>query len=247
MPTLRFWINAFIPRDVTGYTIRIPTGIHSGKTGIPLPGIARLWPGNTAKDWNAGYLTDQRSFDNTYGASSRMTSMCEIDLMSGTIVRQAHTSSGTTEVNLVSGVQTGFAYANMSRCSYTVPTALPPLGHFAAGRRPIAYPMAPTPSGPGARFASVSLRLSASAGDPLVGAAADIDYNGSLSISGGAIPGTVAVSFDGLIDDFPAYDCYASLDGVTKTLFTDSPPPGNTVADLLGAPVRPKSGSVSFP
>jgi hypothetical protein len=50
-----------------------------------------------------------------------------------------------------------------------------------------------------------------------------------------------------MIDDFPAYDCYAMYNGVTKTLFTDSPPAGNTVADLLGPASRPKSGRVSFP
>jgi len=49
------------------------------------------------------------------------------------------------------------------------------------------------------------------------------------------------------LDDFPTYECYATFNGVTKTLFTNSPPAGNTVVDLLGFAKRSVSGSVSFP
>jgi hypothetical protein len=97
------------------------------------------------------------------------------------------------------------------------------------------------------RVASIEVWLNASAGDPLVGMAADIDYGGTLKITGGDAPGSLDVSFEGLIDAFPAYDCYTSYGGVTKTMFTSSPPPGNTVADLLGPANRPISGKVSFP
>jgi hypothetical protein len=77
--------------------------------------------------------------------------------------------------------------------------------------------------------------------------AADIDYNGILSID--LDPGTnkIMVSFEGKIDAFPAYDCYAVYNNVGKTVFTDSPPPGNTVANLLGNANRPVTGSVTFP
>ena len=76
--------------------------------------------------------------------------------------------------------------------------------------------------------------------------AADIDYNGTFTITiDGA--GGVAIAFSGMIDAFPAYDCYATLNGVTKTLFTNSPPPGNTVASLLGGANRSVTGSASFP
>jgi hypothetical protein len=146
MPVISFWLNAFIPRTVAGYTKILTAGPHAGKTAIPLPGIARTWPGNTAKDWNAGYLTDQRGFDPSAGASVRMQSLAEVVLgQVPALVKQAHRSSGTTEVNLVSGVQTGFAVANMSRCGFTVvPPSGPPGGfgaHLAAGRGGPAYPI----------------------------------------------------------------------------------------------------------
>lgn len=253
MPIVSFWLNAFIPRTVPGYTKLLTAGPHTGKTAIPLPGVARTWPGNWLKDWDAGYLTDQRAFNPAQTASCRMQSIAEVELAAPPtpcrLVRQVHRSSGTTEVNLVSGVQTGFAVANMSRCSYTpfTPSSSPPGGfgpHLGAGRGGPAYPSAPLPAGV---LGTLGLQLVAAAGDPLVGMAADIDYNGTVTFSGGATPGSVIVTFDGMLDAFPAYDCYASFNGVTKEIFTSNPPAGNTVANLLGPANRPISGGVRFP
>jgi hypothetical protein len=253
MPIVTFWLNAFIPLNVTGYTRTLTAGPHSGKTAIPLPGIARLWPGNTFKDWDAGYLSDQRGFSSVPGASCRMQSIVEVEMAGPAMISQTHRSSGTTEVNLVTGVQTGFAVADMSRCSFTVVPKGPPGGgigplaaHTRAGRGGVAFPPIPARLPPGV-FGSISIQLIGQAGDPLVGMAADIDYVGTITFSGGVMPGSVEVSFNGMIDDFPAYDCYATFNGVTKTLFTDSPPAGHTVANLLGPAKRAKTGRVMFP
>jgi hypothetical protein len=252
MPIVRFWLNAFIPRTVSGYTRILTAGPHSGKTAIPLPGIARTWPGNTFKDWDAGYLTDQRGFDPSPSASVRMQSLAEVETSVPTMVRQAHRSSGTTEVNLVSGVQTGFAVADMSRCRFTGPPPPGPPGgfgpHLTVARGGPAYPL-PSPTLPPGRliYGSLSLQLRAAAGDPLVGMAADIDYVGTVSFSDGGAAGSLRVTFQGSIDAFPAYDCYASYNGVTKTIFTSNPPAGNTVADLLGSANRPITGTATFP
>lgn len=248
MPLLRFWLNAFIPRDVPGYTRLLTAGVHAGKTAIPLPGLARTWPGNTFKHLDAGYLSDQRTFDSSYGASSRMTSMIEIETNVLEVVRQEHSSSGTTQVDLVTGRQSGFKIADMSRCRFVVPARSGsarglPGAHFTAGRGGSTLPSRPSvPPGP----ASLTVRLEAAAGDPLVGMAADIDYVGDLTVSRPVPDGPVTVRFQGLIDAFPAYDCYASLDGRTQTMFTSAPPPGNTVVNLLGPANRPISASVTF-
>ncbi len=167
-----------------------------------------------------------------------------------------HRSSGTTEVNLVTGKQTGFAVADMSRCSFKampVPGPSGPpgggvglfAGHTSAGRGGIAFPLA-KPHAPTGRYGTIKVEVVGQAGDPLVGMAADIDYVGAFTVAVGA-PGTFEVSFEGKIDKFPAYDCYAHFNGVTKEIFKSSPPAGNTVADLLGAASRPVSGRVSFP
>ena len=251
-PTVTFWISAFIPKSVKGYTQAITKGVHLGKTAVPLPAIARTWPGNWTKDWNAGYLTDQRGFSNSQSASHRMQSSAIVDLVTKRMLHSAHTTSGTTEVNLVSGVQTGFMNADMSRCSMTqkAPTfrGPPPFGgvgaHLRATQGGTTFPGQTRPDPPATGPAE--LHLIAKAGDPLVGMAADIDFVGVFTVSPTS-GGKFSVSFNGKIDDFPAYECYATFNGVTKTLFTNSPPAGNTVVDLLGFAKRSVSGSVSFP
>jgi hypothetical protein len=179
-------------------------------------------------------------------ASSRMHCEITVDLGNFAMIRQDHWSSGTTQVNLESGDETGFKKADMSRCEYV------DLGvglAFGSRSGPPSTWGAPPPVGtppPGPVLPRARFKLTAAAGDPLVWAAADIDYNGILSLD--VAPGTsqLTLSFEGKIDAFPAYDCYAMCNGVTKTVFTSSPPPGNTVANLLGNANRPVSGSVTF-
>ncbi|MBC7797825.1 MAG: hypothetical protein H7Z37_13210, partial [Pyrinomonadaceae bacterium] len=51
--SVKFWINAFIPLSVPGYTLAVPS--HGGMSMIPGPGV------NPFSDC---YHTDQRSFSN---------------------------------------------------------------------------------------------------------------------------------------------------------------------------------------
>jgi hypothetical protein len=180
-----------------------------------------------------------------------MQSLAEVEMDVPILKRQVHRSSGTTEVNLATGAQTGFAVADMSRCQFTMPSLANPGGfgaHLAAARGSTFRTLLEGVQSPqrGGPFGSITLKLSAAAGDPLVGMAADIDYVGTFIISGGATPGSISVSFNGLIDSFPAYECYASFKGMTKQMWKSSPPPGNTVANLLGPANRPISGRAVF-
>lgn len=250
---LKVWINAFIPRDVPGYTRVISSGLHSGKTAVPLPGLARLNPLNLFKDWDSAYLTDQRDFSTSVTASHRMQSLIEILLASTPrIARASHTSSGTTEVDMDNGNQLGYAISDMSRCSfsqlimYQQPAGIRPSpnqyrvplgGHFRVN-----YPTSAPPPHPVYRT-----RLNAAAGDPLVSAAADINYEGVFELSlDPARPMKCMISFEGKIDAFPAFECYAELNGVVKTLFRSPPPSGNTVVNLLGGANRSIRGIASF-
>ena len=243
---LKIWMNAFIPRTVLGYTRLIATGTHAGKTAVPLPAVGLLNPVNFFNDmlnaFDTGYLTDQRDFNQLPGASSRMQSLVEIELTPLSFISQNHKSSGTTEVDLKTGDQLGFEVANMSRCRFTV-TPMAPMALQRPSPGGAAFSLN-APSSP--VFNVLKLRLDAAAGDPLVSASADIDYQGDFMISRDP-SGNVTVRFDGKIDAFPAYECYASMNGVTKTLFTAAPPPGNTVANLLGSAERGISGQAVFP
>jgi hypothetical protein len=248
-----FWLNAFIPRDVPGYTRSITRGRHAGKTAVPLPGIARLNPLNW-KDWDAGYLTDQRGFSGNAMDSCRMQSLIEFDL-SGTVPtirRQLHRTSGTTEVDMDTGAQLGFDKADMSGCRFFPLTAHSPTPGVARGSQQYRIPFGgtttvnyPTNSPPAAT--TYKTRLVAAAGDPLVSAAADINYVGVIElVPDPDRPGRCSLSFEGHIDEFPAYDCYAKTGSTTKTVFTNAPPTGHTVTDLLGAANRSVRGAVSF-
>jgi len=226
MPIVSFWLNAFIPRTVPGYTKVLAAGPHMGKTAIPLPTLAR--PLNPFKGWDAGFLTDQRGFDSSPTNSVRMQSLARVELAGPSgptlIGPHIHRTSGTTEVDLDSGKQTGFQKADMSRCRFSV-----------------------LPRRVSGLFTSLDVQLVGKANDPLVNLSADIDYEGTFTISAGSTPGSLSVSFQGKIDAFPAFDCFASFNGATKEIFKAGPPPGNTVVNLLGYANRPVSGTVRFP
>jgi outer membrane protein OmpA-like peptidoglycan-associated protein len=221
---LMIWINAFIPRDVPGYTITIPMGTHRGETAVPCP-----WQATPANP-NCGrlaYLTDQRSFDNSPTASVRMRSLAEIQLVGGpSLVRQRHVTSGTIEVNKLLGNVTCHKNADMSKCKFTnfkVKPSMHPPGSF-----------------------TITMDYVGAASDPCVNLAADIDYKGSIGIFCVPSASIVEVVVSGFVDAFPAFEMYASLGGTTRTLFTLSPPPGNTVVDLLGGASTPVVGRARF-
>lgn len=83
------------------------------------------------------------------------------------------------------------------------------------------------------------------AGDPLVAAAADIDYEGTLSVKW-QMNDSIVVAFDGKVDSFPAFEAYATVGRETKALFRSAPPEGNTVMSLLGRANRRMGGEALF-
>ena len=69
----------------------------------------------------------------------RMRSLLIVEAGSLAYLDEKHQSSGTTEVDTISGKHIGFAVANMSRCSFNMTVASPtglPGGTFGAGRGP---------------------------------------------------------------------------------------------------------------
>ncbi len=234
---LTFWINAFIPKIVGQYTQYIQTGPHAGKTAVPLPQIARAAPGNLIKPKHTGYLTDQRSFSKNRKASVRMQSCARFDLETLAIIpgnqRTQHWTSGTTEVNIETGQQLGFAYADMSRCKFTSSKQNNIKGGSPAGTM-------------GGHAQCIEYALKAAAGDPLVQAAADIDYVGTIKVCVNKKAQEATLSFNGKIDAFPAFEAYVSNGKEVQTLFRCPPPAGNTVENLVGWANRPVEGRAVF-
>jgi hypothetical protein len=265
------WINAFIPRDVPDYTIRIMRGENVGKTAVPLPLVSRIpipITNNLIKPPNTGYLTDQRSFNSSANASVRMQSFITIDLPTGQ-VSGLHQTSGTTEVNIETGETRDNAEADMSNCQHSPPyDVLYGLAETLYSRRRILR-YGPDPKGevnfsvyqdlkafrqisrpwhwdPSESKFGLMVNVKGAASDPCVRHAADIDYDVSFVVDVDQEAGRVSVACLGLIDDFPAFEAYAKYLGETKTLFIVPPPPGNTVVNLLGSADRAVTGVTMF-
>jgi hypothetical protein len=228
---VRLWINAFIPRNVGAYTREITSGANAGRTAVPLPLIARLNPANTFKPWTAGYLTDQRSFDADPAASVRMQSLAAIDLgpKGWRLDHQGtHRTSGTIEVDMMTGETLGHGNAPMDRCSF--------------------YGLDGVDVIPGLPFVQF-LYVKAAAADPLVSAAADIDYEGVIRFTTWTNPIANVIHMDWTlkIDSFPAFEAYVEHNGVVKTMFAIPPEAGMTVENLPGPARRPVTGMTMLP
>lgn len=207
MPTpirsVKFWINAFIPRDIPGYTRAVPAGPHFGKTMIPGP--------NLLSDC---FLTDQRTFDNFIHAKSRMHSEFKIDFSSATpMFTQWHNCDSTTELDCEDGDVENTATGSTSRMKFT---KLPSVGS-----------------------SRIVIQMECAASNPCAPSSrafGDIDYTGRITVDVSAR----SIEIDGMIDQFPAFEAYATInDGAGVTLFRVSPPAGNTVMNLPGAANRP--------
>ena len=234
---LELWINAFIPRDVPNYTKTVAGGDHGGKTAVPLPMIARAHPLNLLKPWNEGFLTDQRGFSDQQNASVRMQSSATVTVAPAMLKARINkpTTSGTIGIDIKTGKVLGTAGADLKKCSMDIYDGASTRLNMLTGKRIDEDAQ------------SVILAVKAAGSDPLVAASADIDYTGNWQVIHSHRQNYLLVLFKGKIDAFPAFEAYARFNGQTQALFTEAPPKGNTVVDLLGKANRPVQGNVKWP
>jgi len=209
--TVKIWINAFIPRNISGYTRPVPKGIHAGKTMIPGP--------NPASDC---FLTDQRNFSNDISAKSRMHSEVKVDFTGRlATITQSHNCDFTTECDCEDGDVECHERGSIRRMKFQLLPASTPRLAVISVKCAASNPCAPT--------------------SRLFG---DIDFNGTLTVDHAAR----SVTFKGKIDQFPAFEAYATInDGAGIAIFKESPPAGNTVMNLPGNANRPIVKSVTMP
>ena len=227
--SVKFWVNAFIPRNVPGYTMTVPAGPHLGKTMIPGPqsvGVPTIqltpyWFPHIGKTWvgvSDCYLTDQREFSNDIHAKSRIHSEFRLDV-TGPVptLTQWHNCDYTTECDCEDGDVECHEQGKTSRCLYTLAPA--------------------SMSGPG----PYTIKVKCAASNPCAPTSrlfGDIDFEGSVVVD----IASRSIAFDLLIDQFPAFEAYATLnDGAGVTMLRESPPFGNTVMNLPGGANRPYS------
>jgi hypothetical protein len=90
---------------------------------------------------------------------------------------------------------------------------------------------------------TVEIDLAAAARNPCLWPTPDIDYVGTITIDVAAR----TVSFQGSVDEFPAFEMYSSVDGgPAKSLFLRSPELGKNPWNLIGGPNVSVSGSAQF-
>jgi hypothetical protein len=165
------------------------------------------------------YLTDQRDFGSSENASARMTSSLTVTgLPDNMAVQQRHYIGDTVEVQCGSGNRTCMDNADSGRMHFTVK---------------------------GAQDHQVSVRLEAAARNPCslgTAIAGDIDYTGTILID----LHRSTVSFDGLVDDFPWFEAYVSInDGDAEKLFQHRSANDATVISLVGNAENPVVGRVA--
>ena len=168
------------------------------------------------------YLTDQRGFSNDLNAKSRMHSEVKVDFTSGRpTITQIHKCDLTTEVDCEDGDVESTGTGSTSRMLFQLlPSSTPQLTIISV-KCAASNPCAPT--------------------SRLFG---DIDFFGTLTVN----VATRSVKFDGKIDQFPAFEAYATInDGLGIMLFQESPPAGNTIMNLPGTANRPIVKTITFP
>jgi hypothetical protein len=90
----------------------------------------------------------------------------------------------------------------------------------------------------------IKIDVEAAANNPCFRGSPDIDYEGTITVD---VPAR-EVAFEGLVDQFPAFEMYARAlpTGAMATLFQSMPLPGKTPANLPGRANRPQSGRVKI-
>jgi outer membrane protein OmpA-like peptidoglycan-associated protein len=238
--TVTLWLNAFIHKNVsnsdgTQMSFALTKGPHAGSFVIPGPFNGKV-PG-----FDDCYLTDERGFDSTNKlASARIHAEVVVDFTGPVPAIRPFKPLGATVDTIRVRVSTGeelnrgrgIARGGFSQGPGFVPASKRVEVRFAiAGSNPIAkmprVVVVPIPGLP------IPVPRAPSSSDPPSLADPDIDMVGSFVIDAQ----TRKLKFRGLVDGFPFFEGYISVDsGSTQTIFRLSPEPGSSPASGLPGP-----------
>jgi len=239
--SVKFWLNAFIPKNIAGYTRNVPG--KPGLTMIPGPQRPIILPrgtpllGEVRLDISDCYHTDQRGFDSFINASSRMHSEFKIDFTTPVpTMTQWHNCDFTTECDCEDGDEECHKKGAISRMGFRLRSIVTPP---ALPSRPNPGPVRTNQIAGAPRVGFAIVEMDCHASNPCAPTSryfGDIDITGLITID----VASRSIEFDGLIDAFPAFEAYATInDGKGVALFREAPPQGNTVMNLPGDANRP--------
>jgi len=197
----------------------IPKNIAGYTQDRPNGGGETMIPGPTPL--NDCFLTDQRSFTDALAASARTFSSVEVDSVALSLLSQSHRCDNTVECDCEDGSEECNKKPDASKLKVARFT-------LTGGR--------------------CTFDFEGGAGNPCAGAAApDIDWLVQVVVEKSGAGVTVKLAPGSVVEPFPAFEMYASLNGTTKLIFQRSPNPGATPWNLVGSPNEPVGGSASFP
>lgn len=173
------------------------------------------------------FLTDQRSFSADIHAEARMHSEIEIDVDKGRETFQFHHCYDTVEVDPRTGEEKCRAQGDTSDMRFYDFKVAPDQRRY-------------------------TVRIKAGSKNPCVkiGAlnlAANLDYEGGITITVGDDPSTAIVTFSGKVEKYPAFEMYASANnGEPQILFQVGVAPNADAGDLPGKPERSLTGKAQL-
>ncbi len=163
------------------------------------------------------YLSDNRSFDANIGAPSRMHSEIEIDVSGPKETFHWHYCYETYEINCKTAAAVCTKNGRTSDMKFK--------------------------SLRGSSSSTIQIDLEGASNNPCYSGSPDIDYEGTFAID----VGKRTVEFDGKIDDFPAFEGYATANsGAGVMLFNTMPLPGKDPWNLPGKAARVQTGKASI-
>jgi hypothetical protein len=171
------------------------------------------------------FLTDQRDFSDDIHAPARMHSEMEVDLVRGKQVYEFHHCYETIEVDPNSGKE---------KCRKSGGTENMRFKDVEFWENGLGF----------------SVALKASSKNPCISVATvkimpNLDYEGTIRVALTEDRKSAAVSFDGLVETYPAFEMYAAVNGgQPQTIFQVPIAEGATAAALMGPPTRHVSETV---
>jgi len=188
LASVKIWFKAFIPGNISGYTKAVPAGTHSGKTMIPGP-----------TPLNDCFLTDNRSWDNSILAKSRLNSVIDLNLSktAPTINNESHWCDATSELDCEDGAVECSRYGDSSSMNF--------------------YNLRKNSTG------QVLINLIGHANNPCFIGSPAIDYFGVIMID----PVRRIVAFNGKVDEFPDFEMYINGREIIREPHPAGNTPGN--------------------
>jgi hypothetical protein len=174
---------------------------------------------------NRCFLTDQRDFSDSIDAHARMHSEIEFDMLQGSIIHQYHQCFETIEVDCDTGDE---------KCRQSADTKDMRFHslQISDGGNHLTIALEGSTRNPCMQIASMKV-------------SPNLDYSGTVTIEMDAERRSATVGFEGMIEIYPAFEMYVSVNGgAPETVFRAPVVPGSTPVDLVGGPARPISRSV---